>query len=180
MVMGSCFVYGSLMAPEVVQALLGRVPQQKPAVLRNYRRHSLEGHTYPGAVPAEGMCIHGAVLLGLHESEEASLDAFEVRLDAPECWRQRPRLRVPFLQKGDAYASTPVEVNVTEKDAVQARVLNKQASRELSLQTHNTVQGETRETLLKTRVYQFRRHDLLLGDWDYAVWRRVHLQVRRA
>ena len=75
--MGTCFVYGSLMAPEVVHALLLRIPQQKPAVLRNFRRHSLEGHTYPGAVPAEESCIHGAVLLGLHESEELTLDQFE-------------------------------------------------------------------------------------------------------
>eukprot|EP00803_Ostreobium_quekettii_P003317 evm.model.scf_317.9 EVM.evm.TU.scf_317.9 scf_317:88290-88472(-) len=41
------FVYGTLLADEVVAPLLRRVPESRPAVLRGYRRHAIRGRVYP-------------------------------------------------------------------------------------------------------------------------------------
>jgi Gamma-glutamyl cyclotransferase, AIG2-like len=44
------FVYGTLMAPEVVQTLIGRLPKQQPARLFGYRRHPVKSHVFPGLI----------------------------------------------------------------------------------------------------------------------------------
>jgi gamma-glutamylcyclotransferase (GGCT)/AIG2-like uncharacterized protein YtfP len=78
----SCFVYGSLLAPEVLHALLGRVPTHKPALLRGFRRYALRDRAYPGVVrvpesAAPDACVHGNVLLNLAPREAHLLDLFE-------------------------------------------------------------------------------------------------------
>ena len=50
--MATVFVYGTLMADEVVRALIHRVPRARPAVVSGYRRHALRGQVFPGTVPA--------------------------------------------------------------------------------------------------------------------------------
>ncbi len=49
-----CFVYGTLMAPEVLEELIGRVPSmQTPAFLSNkYRRHPVKDFVFPGVIPS--------------------------------------------------------------------------------------------------------------------------------
>lgn len=49
---GQIFVYGTLMADEVVKLLLKRVPPSKPALLKGHRRHSIKGQVFPAIVPA--------------------------------------------------------------------------------------------------------------------------------
>ncbi len=39
----SAFVYGTLQYPQVLQALISRVPRMEPAVIRGYQRHSIRG-----------------------------------------------------------------------------------------------------------------------------------------
>ncbi|GKY96274.1 hypothetical protein MPSEU_000586900 [Mayamaea pseudoterrestris] len=46
----SLFVYGSLMAPEVMQAVIGRLPPSCPATLAGYVRHPVRNQVYPGLV----------------------------------------------------------------------------------------------------------------------------------
>lgn len=77
MAAASCFVYGSLLAPEVLLALLGRVPTHKPALLRGFRRYALRDRAYPGVVRVPEACVHGNVLLGLAPREAHLLDLFE-------------------------------------------------------------------------------------------------------
>ena len=43
----SRFVYGSLMAPEVLQALLGRVPTRAPAAVAGFHRYRIPDRIYP-------------------------------------------------------------------------------------------------------------------------------------
>ncbi|KAL6051567.1 putative gamma-glutamylcyclotransferase [Balamuthia mandrillaris] len=45
------FVYGSLMASEVVETILGRVPPTHDATLHNFRRYSIRGRVYPAILP---------------------------------------------------------------------------------------------------------------------------------
>lgn len=71
------FVYGSLMADEVVSVLLERVPPSAPAVLPGYQRHSIKGRVYPAIVPAEEKKVIGKVLFHLMDNELKILDEFE-------------------------------------------------------------------------------------------------------
>ena len=72
-----CFVYGSLLAPEVLRSLLGRVPAHRPARLAGHERHALAGRPYPGVVPRAGAAVRGLLLEGLSVEEEAIFDEFE-------------------------------------------------------------------------------------------------------
>lgn len=48
---GSAFVYGTLMAPEVVQTLIRRVPPMRSATLHGYTRYRVKGEVFPAIVP---------------------------------------------------------------------------------------------------------------------------------
>ncbi|OWM77252.1 hypothetical protein CDL15_Pgr028889 [Punica granatum] len=91
------FVYGSLLADDVVRVLLNRVPQSSPAVLHDFHRFSIKGRVYPAILPVEkksvtgrvGTCsspspfpsvskgFHGFVLMGITNPELDILDTFE-------------------------------------------------------------------------------------------------------
>ncbi len=78
--MSSVFVYGSLLAPEVLRALLGRVPPAKAATLHGHRRYSIRERTYPATVKAsDADAVQGRVLLDLSSKEKRLLDLFEAR-----------------------------------------------------------------------------------------------------
>lgn len=70
------FVYGSLLVPEVVRAVLGRAPRPSPAVLHEYRRCSLRGHVFPGLLAAPGHRTRGAVI-AVSPAELRRLDRYE-------------------------------------------------------------------------------------------------------
>jgi hypothetical protein len=71
------FVYGTLLFPEVLAALLGRVPVRTPAVATGWRVAALPGRVYPGLVPAENGRANGLVISGLTRAEGRILDAYE-------------------------------------------------------------------------------------------------------
>ncbi|RZC56905.1 hypothetical protein C5167_015761 [Papaver somniferum] len=71
------FVYGSLLADDVVRALLNRVPQNSPAILDNFKRFSIKGRVYPAILPVENTKVTGRVLLDITDSEIEILDIFE-------------------------------------------------------------------------------------------------------
>lgn len=58
---GHAFVYGTLMAEEVLNCLIHRVPTMKPAVLKDFVRYKVKGQVYPAIVPAEGSSVRGKV-----------------------------------------------------------------------------------------------------------------------
>ena len=49
---GTAFVYGTLMADEVLKLLIRRVPPSKPAKLAGYSRHRVKGQVFPAIIPA--------------------------------------------------------------------------------------------------------------------------------
>eukprot|EP00262_Sarcandra_glabra_P005050 TRINITY_DN16307_c0_g1_i1.p1 TRINITY_DN16307_c0_g1~~TRINITY_DN16307_c0_g1_i1.p1 ORF type:complete len:170 (-),score=24.57 TRINITY_DN16307_c0_g1_i1:181-690(-) len=71
------FVYGSLLADDVVHVLLKRFPQSSPAILNGYHRFSIKGRVYPAIVPVENKKVTGKVLLGITDLELDILDTFE-------------------------------------------------------------------------------------------------------
>ena len=75
----SRFVYGSLMAPEVLQALLGRVPDRTEATARGYRRLAIEDRVYPALIRCDDRDarVRGEIIRGMSRRELAVLDWFE-------------------------------------------------------------------------------------------------------
>ncbi len=49
---GNAFVYGTLMADEVLRLLIKRVPPSRAATLSGYSRHKIRGQVFPAIVPA--------------------------------------------------------------------------------------------------------------------------------
>jgi gamma-glutamylcyclotransferase (GGCT)/AIG2-like uncharacterized protein YtfP len=75
----SLFVYGSLLFPEVLQALLDRVPSRTPAAAPSWRVAALPARDYPGLVPGPGSAS-GLLLAELTPEEWRTLIAFEGEL----------------------------------------------------------------------------------------------------
>ncbi|KFK32638.1 hypothetical protein AALP_AA6G269300 [Arabis alpina] len=75
--MHSVFVYGSLMADDVVHLLLNRLPSTASAILPDFHRFSIKGRVYPAILPAHADKVHGKVLYGITDDELYILDEFE-------------------------------------------------------------------------------------------------------
>lgn len=73
---GNAFVYGTLMADEVVRLLIKRVPHSRAATLPGFSRHKIKGVVYPAIVPSEGTGarVQGKVLMDLSDKELHILD----------------------------------------------------------------------------------------------------------
>lgn len=70
------FAYGTLRFPDVLTALLGRVPEQAPAAVDGWRVAALDGRTYPVLVPGDGAAA-GVLISGLTVPEWRIIDAWE-------------------------------------------------------------------------------------------------------
>lgn len=83
---GRAFVYGTLMASEVLQLLLRRVPASRAATVSGLKRCCVRGQVFPAVFPAAAdERVRGRVLLGLTPREVEILDVYE----AEEYRRQR-------------------------------------------------------------------------------------------
>lgn len=71
------FVYGSLLADEIVKVLLRRVPPSSSAFLNAFHRFSIKGRVYPAILPVENKKVTGRVLFGITNPELDILDTFE-------------------------------------------------------------------------------------------------------
>lgn len=75
------FCYGTLLAPEVIQTLIGRVPPSTPAVLLgSFRRHPVKNFVFPGLVRAskgDAQRVQGILYRDLSVNEMERLDFFE-------------------------------------------------------------------------------------------------------
>jgi len=76
--LGSIFVYGTLMAPEVVQTLLRRLPNATPALVKGFVRHPVRNHVFPGLLEDDSTSVtNGIFYEGLSSTEVQRLDWFE-------------------------------------------------------------------------------------------------------
>lgn len=71
------FAYGTLMWPEVLEAVIGRRLQGTPAVVHGYRRLRVRGERYPAVVPSASDSVEGILYGNLGDSEFEHLDRFE-------------------------------------------------------------------------------------------------------
>ncbi|EXC32765.1 hypothetical protein L484_019879 [Morus notabilis] len=53
------FVYGSLLADDVVRVLLNRLPLSSFATLNSFHRYSIKGRVYPAILPVENKRVNG-------------------------------------------------------------------------------------------------------------------------
>ena len=70
------FAYGSLTFPEVLDAVLGRIPKHRLASVAGWRAAALRDRPFPVLVPGSGS-VRGMVLTGLDSTEWRIVDAFE-------------------------------------------------------------------------------------------------------
>ena len=102
----SLFVYGTLMAPSVVETLIGRLPRHSAAFLAGYRRHPVRTQRYPGIVPAAdtSSVVEGVLYQELTASELQRLDWFE------DDEYTRTDVRVQGSSSGTKFEATQVYV----------------------------------------------------------------------
>ena len=74
------FTYGTLMFADVVEALLGRRFESRPARLPDFARLCVRGRVYPGIVARAGATTDGVLYEGLDGAALARLDEFEGEL----------------------------------------------------------------------------------------------------
>ncbi len=73
---GALFAYGTLRFPDVLAALLGRVPDRTPGAVEGWRVAALPGCVYPVLVPGGGTA-EGVLITGLTGDDWLVLDAYE-------------------------------------------------------------------------------------------------------
>ena len=158
----SRFVYGSLMAPEVLRSLLGRVPAQTRATVRGYHRFNVVDRVYPALFVSADRDerVEGSVLRGLSRRELAVLDWFE----------------------DEAYTLTRVEpVFFDEEDEEGSAGASDRGAEEEGDADKTPPRGRAEDAYLDERVtmayvYLDNRHELY-GTWDYDAFRREHLDA---
>ncbi|KAE8652173.1 AIG2-like protein D [Cucumis sativus] len=72
------FVYGTLLADDILRVLLKRIPQSSSAVLHGHQRFSIRGRLYPAILPVVNERVTGKVLFDITKPELDILDIFEV------------------------------------------------------------------------------------------------------
>ena len=72
------FVYGSLMIPEVIQAVIGREVCGEPATLAHYLRQGLWGFSYPGLVKCPDSSVDGRLYRDIGANDLLRLDALKM------------------------------------------------------------------------------------------------------
>ena len=75
--MKSLFVYGTLVAPEVIQTLLGRLPKRSAARLEGFVRHPVKEQWFPGLISSSKHITKGVLYCDLMPQEMKRLDWFE-------------------------------------------------------------------------------------------------------
>lgn len=164
----SCFVYGTLMYPEVLQALLDRQPRQSAALIRGFKRYCIQGQVFPGTI-----------------ASTPDSQVIPTRLLATASNRQLQRRRHPLppahrtpsalhrqVQGLVLFDLTPEELEVFDEfEGDEYTKVN--VAPELLPQ--GSACGGTQQALEPCSVYLWRDERLLHGEWDAEAFREKHL-----
>ncbi len=71
------FVYGTLMWPEILKAVIDRIPVMEDALLEGYRRLKIKDAVYPALIKAESHSVQGKLIRGLNYNEIVLIDDYE-------------------------------------------------------------------------------------------------------
>lgn len=85
------YTYGTLMAPDILQAVAGCSLQSVAASLEGYRRFGIRGEEYPGIIKAKGRNVEGVLYLDVPPRAMARLDLFEGEMYSREAVMVQPR-----------------------------------------------------------------------------------------
>ncbi|XP_050264389.1 AIG2-like protein D isoform X1 [Quercus robur] len=152
------FVYGSLLADDVVKVLLKRVPPSSSAILHSFHRFSIKGRVYPAILPVENKKVTGKVLFGITNPELDILDTFE------DVEYERRTVEVSLMGRKEkthykglfSYqaleTSFPLVPNLPD--------MKKDSSEKLQAHTY---------------VWSDKNDPNLYGVWDFEEWKRVHM-----
>ncbi|KAF9615685.1 hypothetical protein IFM89_026067 [Coptis chinensis] len=147
------FVYGSLLADEVVSVILKRVPHSSPAILDGYRRFSVEGRVYPAITPVEDKKVNGKVLFGITDPELDLLDAFE----------------------DVEYERNTVDAFLICKFIEAEAVIGRSDFCNKMYRMLGGLQDTCERVQTYTYVWKEKNDPHLYGDWDIEAWRQVHM-----
>lgn len=86
------FVYGTLLIPEALQAVTGKIFVSTEGKLRGYGRYRLTGRVYPGIIKSAHRSVHGYIYHGVDRHSLDRLDAFEAE--------EYRRIRVMVMESG--------------------------------------------------------------------------------
>ncbi len=71
------FAYGTLMLPQVVEALTGILFTPKAAILNGYSRYVFKGKCYPGIIEDKTGCVEGVLYVNIDDRTLSIFDWFE-------------------------------------------------------------------------------------------------------
>jgi gamma-glutamylcyclotransferase (GGCT)/AIG2-like uncharacterized protein YtfP len=71
------FAYGTLMFPDVIKSVIGRVPGSRSGVINGYRRLEVAGESFPGLIKGDDERVDGLVYEDISKGEWDRLTAFE-------------------------------------------------------------------------------------------------------
>jgi gamma-glutamylcyclotransferase (GGCT)/AIG2-like uncharacterized protein YtfP len=71
------FAYGTLLLPQIISRVIGRVPPAAEALLRGYRRVTVKGEVFPAVYCDPAAEVKGQVYRGIDERELQLLDHYE-------------------------------------------------------------------------------------------------------
>jgi len=74
------FTYGTLVVPEVMEAVAGKSFPSTPAILEGYGAFLVEGECFPGITATSGGTVPGLLYLGVDPATVKLLDRFEGEL----------------------------------------------------------------------------------------------------
>ena len=168
MINNNCFVYGTLMSPQVLQTLLGRIPTMtKPAYLHNYIRYPVKDHVYPGIIPCSKSSNHhgdkgiveGILLSGLTKNEIKIFDWFE-DTDYKRCIEDI-HIILKDSKHGDHLQKSDISDNEKREEIVKANVYVWIAGNDL-LEIVSDCTGND--------------DDKIYNDWSYNNFQQVKLE----
>ena len=71
------FVYGTLLFPDIMRRVIGRVLPSRPATLHGWARRGVRGERYPGVLPSLREKVEGKLCLGVDGATLQRLDVYE-------------------------------------------------------------------------------------------------------
>jgi gamma-glutamylcyclotransferase (GGCT)/AIG2-like uncharacterized protein YtfP len=71
------FCYGTLIHPQIISAVIGRLPRSEPARLNGYQIYSVKSTPYPALINCDTATVDGIVYQGLSPGEMQLLDDYE-------------------------------------------------------------------------------------------------------
>jgi hypothetical protein len=104
------FVFGTLMYPRILEALLGAVPEMLDATLSGYRRCSIDvpgrAAKGPALVPSSTDKVRGKILCGLVPHQTKIIDLFEDAASGYRRVRGQAQPKAGRLMDVDFYVAT--------------------------------------------------------------------------